>query len=60
MPWVENRLSRGREGKNEPKVRGGSRNDITLAAITMNKLEIIYIEVAAFIIVDQDLKEVFI
>jgi len=40
MPWVEKRLSRGKEGKKEPKT-GGSRNDITLAAITMNKLKII-------------------
>jgi hypothetical protein len=40
MPWVENRLSRGREGKKEPK-RGVSRKDMTLAAITMNKSKII-------------------
>jgi hypothetical protein len=37
MPWVEKMLSKGREGKKEPKVRGLKRNDITLTAITMNK-----------------------
>jgi hypothetical protein len=37
MPWVENRLSKGKEGRKEPKVRGLRRNDIALTAITMNK-----------------------
>jgi hypothetical protein len=41
MPWVENKLSKGREGRKEPKVKGTSRNGITLAAITMNKAIIV-------------------
>jgi hypothetical protein len=35
MPWVEIRLSKGREGKNEPKFKGGSRNRVTLTAMSM-------------------------
>jgi hypothetical protein len=34
---VENRLSKGREGKNDPKVSGLNRNIMELASITMNK-----------------------
>jgi hypothetical protein len=34
---VEKRLSKGREGKKEAKVRGLKRNEIALTAITMNK-----------------------
>jgi hypothetical protein len=41
MPWVENRLSKGKEGKKEPKVKGLNRNGIKLAAITMNKSKIV-------------------
>jgi hypothetical protein len=37
MPWVENKLSKGREDKKEPKFRGANKKGITLAAITMNK-----------------------
>jgi hypothetical protein len=39
MPWVENKLSKGREGKKEPKVTGLNKNDMTLTAITMNKFK---------------------
>jgi hypothetical protein len=37
MPWVEKRLSKGREGKKEPKVKELCKIGIKLAAITMNK-----------------------
>jgi hypothetical protein len=52
MPWVENRLSNGREGKKEPKVKGLSRKGIKLAAITMNKQRLY--KGAAFSILDKD------
>ncbi|QXE24299.1 hypothetical protein B6N60_03003 [Richelia sinica FACHB-800] len=52
MPWVEKRLSNGREGKNEPKLRGLSRREKKLAAITMNKQRLY--KGAAFSIVDKD------
>jgi len=37
IPWVENRLSRGKEGKKEAIVTGICKKGITLATITMNK-----------------------
>jgi hypothetical protein len=55
MPWVENRLSNGREGKKEAKVKGLSRKGIKLAAITIitiNKQRLY--KRAAFSFVDKD------
>jgi hypothetical protein len=57
MPWVENRLSNGREGKKEAKVKGLSRKGIKLAAITVitiNKNKQRLYKRAAFSFVDKD------
>jgi hypothetical protein len=52
MPWVDNRLSKAREGRNEAKVTGITSKGITLAAITMNN-ERLY-NGATFLIFDPD------
>jgi hypothetical protein len=52
IPWVEKRLSKGNEGKNEANVRELCRKGNKLAAITMNKQRLY--KGGAFSILDKD------